>query len=274
MSYQIVADSSANLHGGAFISVPLKIITDTREFVDDGTLNTREMAEFLSGYKGKSSTACPGVSDYLEAFGDAERVFCFTITGTLSGSYNAARLAKEDYEAQHPSRKVTVVDTLSAGPEIRMQMEKVRQWLEEGQDPDTLDTKIAEYGKHTGLMFCLESLKNLANNGRVSPLVAKLAGVLGIRVVGRASDRGDLDPQDKCRGEKKALAKILQRMEEQGYRGGKVEIDHCLNETAAQELRRLILASHPSATVTISETTGLCTFYAELGGLMVGFEKE
>ena len=127
------------------------------------------------------------MQDYLAAFGNAELVFCYTITSNLSGSYNAARLAKIDYEAQHPGRKVIVVDTLSAGPEIRMQMEQLARWLDAGEDPLTLEGKISDYGAHTGLMFSLESLQNLANNGRVSPLVAKLAGVPA-RVIERARE--------------------------------------------------------------------------------------
>lgn len=274
MNYKIIADSSANLQDGTFVSVPLKIITGDREFVDDASLDIPQMATYLSGYKRKTSTACPGVQDYLAAFGNAELVFCYTITSNLSGSYNAARLAKIDYEAQHPGRKVIVVDTLSAGPEIRMQMEQLARWLDAGEDPLTLEGKISDYGAHTGLMFSLESLQNLANNGRVSPLVAKLAGVLGIRVVGRASNHGTLEPQDKCPGEKKALSKVFLRMREQGYQGGRVRIDHCLNEAAAKALRERILEQYPTAQVTIGQTGGLCTFYAEIGGLMIGFEKQ
>ena len=94
MNYKIIADSSANLQDGTFVSVPLKIITGDREFVDDASLDIPQMAAYLSSYKGKTSTACPGVQDYLAAFGNAELVFCYTITSNLSGSYNAARLAK------------------------------------------------------------------------------------------------------------------------------------------------------------------------------------
>lgn len=252
MNYKIIADSSANLQDGTFVSVPLKIIAGDREFVDDASLDIPQMAAYLSGYKGKTSTACPGVQDYLAAFGNAELVFCYTITSNLSGSYNAARLAKIDYEAQHPGRKVIVVDTLSAGPEIRMQMEQLARWLDAGEDPLTLEGKISDYGAHTGLMFSLESLQNLANNGRVSTL----------------------EPQDKCPGEKKALSKVFLRMREQGYQGGRVRIDHCLNEAAAKALRERILEQYPTAQVTIGQTGGLCTFYAEIGGLMIGFEKQ
>lgn len=256
-----------------FATVPLKISTDEREFVDDMTLDVKEMVTYLGGYKGRSGTACPSVADWVEAFGDAEEVFCFTITSSLSGSYNAARLAKDDYEAEHPGRRVHIFDTLSAGPEMTILIEKLADMVEQGADFDTICNEITAYMQRTGLMFSLQSLKNLANNGRVSPVVAKFAGALGIRVVGRASDKGELDPQDKCRGEKKALQKIVSRMKELNYAGGKVRIDHCDNPAAAEQLMHMLLQEYPQADIVIGETYGLCSFYAEIGGLMIGFEK-
>lgn len=277
MHYKIVSDSGVNLRkmetSADFTTVPLKIRTDEREFVDDPVLDVSEMVAYLKDYKGKSGTACPSVSDWLDAFGDAERVFCFTITSTLSGSYNAACVAKADYEAEYPERSVFIVDSLSAGPEMQILIEKVAELIELGKEFEEICNEISAYKESTGLMFSLESLKNLANNGRVSPLVAGVAGALGIRIVGRASVGGELEPMDKCRGEKKALAKIISRMKEMGFKGGKVRVDHCDNLSAAEQLKQQILQEYPKTDLLIGETCGLCSFYAEKGGLMIGFEK-
>lgn len=277
MHYKIVSDSGVNLRkmetSADFTTVPLKIRTDEREFVDDPVLDVSEMVAYLKDYKGKSGTACPSVSDWLDAFGDAERVFCFTITSTLSGSYNAACVAKADYEAEYPERSVFIVDSLSAGPEMQILIEKVAELIELGKEFEEICDEISAYKESTGLMFSLESLKNLANNGRVSPLVAGVAGALGIRIVGRASVGGELEPMDKCRGEKKALAKIISRMKEMGFKGGKVRVDHCDNLSAAEQLKQQILQEYPKTDLLIGETCGLCSFYAEKGGLMIGFEK-
>lgn len=274
MTYKIVTDSSANLRGSSahFASVPLKIITGEREFVDDTALDTEDMIAFLQNYKGKSSTACPSVADWLAAFGEADSVFCFTITSTLSGSYNAARLAREDYEAAHPERRVYLVDTLSTGGEMKLLIERTEQLLAQGEAPAAIYEALREYQKKTHLIFSLQSLNNLANNGRVNPLIAKISGALGMRVIGRASDRGDLETLSKCRGEKKALEKIVHHMREMNFNGGAVRIDHCLNSSAAAQLKELIEASYPDAEVTVGETGGLCSFYAEKGGMMLGFE--
>lgn len=273
---KIIFDSSADIRsltGVSFAYAPLKIITAEKEYVDCDTLDIRGMVDDLLHYKGKSSTSCPNPEDWLQAFGDATQIFCVTITGTLSGSYNAACVARNTYLEQKPETKIHVINSLSTGPEMKLIIEKLQEWIEAGLPFDTIVEKIEAYQKNTGLLFMLESMRNLANNGRVSALSAKAAGLLGIRVVGKASDRGDLEPLDKCRGENHALASLVKHLKALGFTGGKIRIAHCFNENAASKLQDLILAEYPQAQIEIYPTGGLCSFYAEKGGLLVGFEK-
>ena len=272
---RIVADSAADilaLRHIPFVSVPLKIITDQKEYVDNDRLSVERMVGDLKVYKGRSSTSCPNTEDWLAAFGDAPEVYCVTITGTLSGSYNAALTAKQIYEEAHPDRRVFVFNTLTAAAEIRLIIEKIEELLLEGMDFDGICQSIPAYKQRTGLMFMLASMRNFANNGRVSPAVAKFAGLMGIRVVGKASDEGTLEAMHKCRGEKSALVQLYATMKELGFCGGKVRITHTYNPRAAVRLMALIHEEFPSCGVEISHNGGLCAFYTETGGLLVGFE--
>ena len=277
MKYKIVADSGANLREIElpvdYEVVPLTITAGEREFVDNKSLDIDDMITYLKQYKGKSGTACPSVGDWMNAFSDAEIVFCVAITSGLSGSCNAARLAKDDYEALYPERHVCVIDSLSAGAEMNLIIEKLAELIEQGESFEAICDKIATYQKNTGLMFSLESLTNLANNGRVNPMVARIAGTLGICVVGKASDQGTLEQMAKCRGERKALQTLYKYMKELGYAGKKVSIDHCNNSEAVEKLKELICQEYPNASIKVGCTDGLCSFYAEEGGLLVGFEK-
>ena len=127
---KIVADSSCDLKELSkvcFSFAPLKISTKEKEFVDDEKLDIKTMVEYLHAYKGKSSSSCPNTHDWLNAFGDAENVYCVTITSNLSGSYNSAMLAKKQYEETYPDRKVLVLDSLSTGPEMALILEKIEE---------------------------------------------------------------------------------------------------------------------------------------------------
>ncbi len=273
---KIVADTSCDLFSlthAEFAAAPMKVITADREFVDDASLNVAEMVEYLDHYKGKSKSSCPNTHDWLEAFGDADDVFCVTITSGLSGSYNSACAAKQMYESEHEGKRVFVIDTLSAGPEMTLVIEKLEEYIRKGTPYEEICGGITEYLEKTGLVFMLKSLKTFANNGRVSPVVAKLVGIAGLCIVGKASEEGTLAPMHKCRGEKRSLETLLSDLAAEGFRSGKISIGHCMNEEAALQLKEMILAEYEDAAVEIHPFRGLCSFYAEKGGVLVGFEK-
>ncbi len=274
MNFRIVADSSANvlaLPGQDYATVPMKIVA-VQEYVDNEALNLSAMMEELKSHKGKSGTSCPNVGEWLEAFGDAEYVFGITITKNLSGSYNAAFQAAQTYMEENPGRKVFIFDSLSAGPELMLIAQKIRQCEAEGDDFETTRAKVLEYHNHCHTLFCLESLLNLAKNGRVPMAVAKITGVLGIRLCGEAQG-GTIAPVQKPRGAKKATQTMAELIKERGFRdGGKLRIAHCFAQEQAQDLVNVIRTQFPNAEVTVEHTTGLCSFYAEAGGLIVAFE--
>lgn len=275
MKYKIVTDSSSDLLSISdvpFSSVPLKINTAEKEFVDDVNLNIHEMLDYLEKYKGRSGSSCPNVAEWESAFENAENVFCVTITSALSGSCNAARTAAKNYKASHSERNIYVVDTLSTGPESTLIIEKLRELILADLSFENIVKKIKEYQKRTHLIFALESMHNLANNGRVNPLVAKLSGVLGIRIVGKASDEGTLEVTNKTRGERKMLACIAENIKKNGYNGEKIRIHHCENIQAVELLKKAVLAVFPKADIEVRSTRGLDSFYAERGGILVGFE--
>ena len=275
MNYKIVADSSSNvfgLSGVDYAHVPLKILNQGVEYVDVPGLDVFGMLDAMKASREGSSTSCPNVYEWKEAFGDAEAVFAVTITSNLSGSYAAARTAAEDYMEEHPGRRVSVIDTLSVGPEAHLVLDKLVELMAQGLEFDEIDKQVRDYLKTTRLCFSLESIENLARNGRCSMAVAKLVGVMGIRIVGRASDEGTLQQLHKCRGEKKALLAVFDEMKSRGYCGGKVWIDHCLNLNAAMALKEAIRAEFPESVVHIGTCMGLCSYYAEHGGLLIGYE--
>ena len=275
MKIKIISDSSSNMYtmdDVDYASVPLRIVTNEKEYVDNTELDVAAMVDDLSSYKGRSGTACPGVGDYLEAFDGYDEIYCVTITSNLSGSYNAAMTAKQQYEEDHPDAKVHIIDSSSAGAEMKLQLEKIREMVLEGKVFETIVKEIEEYKEnHTRLLFCLESLHNLANNGRVNPAIAKIAGLVGLRMVGDATG-GVLNPTDKCRGEKKAISTLFANMKKAGYKGGRLIIENCFNDKVPAALKELVLAEFPNAHVSVAPTGGLCSFYAEKGGLIIGYE--
>lgn len=273
MNYKIVSDSSSNLLQGTqwYQSVPLKILGQ-QEYIDDGSQDVAEMVHHLKHFKGKSSSSCPNVSDWLDAFEGHQCIFAVTITQRLSGSYNAAVQAANTYREEHPDARIYVIDSMAAGPEMAMIVDKIRTLMDQGMDPDQVMEQVKDYQGHLYTLFCLESLTNLARNGRVNPTVAKLAGVLGIRVCGEAQ-QGQIVPIHKARGAKKALNTLVEMIVERGFQDGcLLRVAHCLAPETAQALGDAILEKFPNARFQMETTGVLCSYYAEQGGLMIGFE--
>ncbi|MBQ6847781.1 MAG: DegV family protein [Clostridia bacterium] len=274
MNIKIVSDSSSNIYdveGVDFKSVPLKIISESREYVDTPDLDVKSMVEDMYESKERFSTSCPNAFDWGEAFKGGENIFAVTITKHLSGCYSAALNSAEDFKAENPQANIYVIDSLSTGGEMQLIIEKLKELAEKGLTFEEIKDEIEDYQKHTHLIFALRNLNNLAKNGRVNPAVAKIAGVLGIRIIGKADD-GHLKTVHKCKGKAKTLETLKNDMLEMGFKGGKVRISHCLNEESANELKDKILTVYPESDIEILPCTGLCSFYAELGGLLVGFE--
>ena len=275
MSIKIVTDSSSNLlmlDGVDFSSVPLKVIIGEREFSDNEAVDLQEMVSLLQNYTGSSSTSCPSVEDWLHAFGDAEEIFCVTMASTLSGSCSTARMARQEYEAQHPNRRVYLIDSLSMGPEMALMIEYIRDLAVGGMTAPHIYQALMRYKARTHLLFSLERLQNGANNGRIRQSVARGIGVLGIRVIGRASDLGQVEILEKCRGGKQSRNSLIRHMQELGYSGGRILIAHNANESGAIDLREQIRSVFGAVDVRIRTTRALCSSYAEQGALLVGME--
>ena len=131
---KIVADTSCDLFSlehSAFACAPMKIITAEKEFIDDEQLDVGLMVGYLDQYKGRSKSSCPNPEDWLSAFDGADDIFCVTITSGLSGSYNSACAAKKLYESENPGKRVFVIDTLSAGPEMSLVVEKLEEMIQD-----------------------------------------------------------------------------------------------------------------------------------------------
>ena len=272
---KIITDSAANLNvtklnGIEYQSVGLTLVCGDKVFLDGADFDQTEFDKFIENSSTEIKSSCPSVESYLAAIGDADEVYIFTISSALSGSYNTAQTAKKMILEEDPNRKIHVFDTKVAGPAERMAAVKASELLNEGVDFSEVVTQVQCYIDHLKIFFSLQSLKNLANNGRVNKTIAKLAGVLKINVLGWANKEGKIEQLGKARGTKRAYQSLVNILAKHNFNSKKVVIDHANNEKGALALKDLIQSKYPGCQVEIGTCTALCSFYAEKGGLMVG----
>lgn len=279
MNKKIITDSSANLladncSGTPHINAPLTIQVGDQAFKDDESIDKIEFLTALKNTNVKTTTSCPNIHEWLEAFEGGDEIYVFTITSALSGSYNAARQAANQYHEDHPDAKILVFDTRSAGPQVKMLAQKTGELIKEGLSFQEVVKEIEDYQEHLNLIFALKDLTNLSNNGRVPAAVAKIAGLLKLNIIGVANNKGEFELVTKARGDKRCYKKLLEEMIKRGYDGGRVMIDQNDNTTGAAAVKALILDKFPDAQVEIDECGALCAYYAESGGMMIGYESK
>ncbi len=273
--YRLVSDSSCDMHsmeGVPFISVPLTISTDQNTWVDNADIDVNHMMDTLASYKGRSYTSCPNVDAWLSAFEGADPVFAVTITSGLSGSYNSAMTARGMYLETHPDAKIHVFDSLSTGPEMRLLLERLYEWNEQGLPFEEIVRLGDEYLKRARLYFALYSVHNLAQNGRVSSVVAAAVDVIKIRILGTASVKGELETISKVRGDKKLINEFLKQLDEIRTPGRIFRITHAGNPEFAELLKSKLMEKYPAADIVVAESSGLCSFYGERGAIFLAAE--
>ncbi|HFI0451533.1 TPA: DegV family protein [Streptococcus suis] len=255
-----------------FISVPLTIQVGDQAFVDDANLDIDHMMEVMEASKSAAGSACPSPQAYQAAYEGAENIIVMTITGGLSGSFNAARVARDMYVEEHPEVNIHLIDSLSAGGEMDLIVDEINRLITTGMEFDELVQAITTYQENSKLLFVLAKVDNLVKNGRLSKLVGTVVGLLNIRMVGEASSEGKLELLQKARGHKKSVAATFEEMKKAGYNGGRIVMAHRNNDKFFQQFSELVKSTFPNAIVDQVATSGLCSFYAEDGGLLMGYE--
>ncbi|MDO4483851.1 MAG: DegV family protein [Clostridia bacterium] len=271
---RIVSDSASNLYtldGFDYKCVPMKIVTEKAQYVDEPGLDVSAMLDEIAQTKGRSGSSCPNVDEWLGAFEGADEVIAVAISSNMSGSYNAAHLAAEQYMQEHPGAKVYAVDTLSAGPGLHMVIDQLCDSIRAGLSFEEVVAAHQAYLPTVRMLFVLKSFHNLAANGRVNPAVAALCGMLNIRLLSAASETGTVKVLHKCRGDKKLLATLQKEIIDSGFDGKRLRITHIQNEEMANTVADFARSIAPDCDIQIVPATALCGFYAERGGIMLSY---
>ena len=277
MAFRIIADSScdifdlenkpANMY---FNTVPFVITVDGRDFVDDEKLDVGELVEAMAVSK-KSHTSCPSPADWIREFGEEDDVFAITISSNLSGSYNSACTAKQMVLENDPFRNIEILDSRGTGPSLSMTIDKLQELIAQGLGFEEIKTEIHKFMADHKLIFALSSYHNLVNNGRLPRIAGIVVGHLGLWGVGIASEEGTIKMKKIAKGGRKTLQVIMSDFKERVADKESIVISHFQNELFAHNLKKAIETEYPGKIVKIIPTRGLCSYYAEKGGIIVGF---
>jgi DegV family protein with EDD domain len=271
-------DVSPEMQGGCgiFERVPLSLQVDSAQFIDDEKLDIDGYLSVMESSAEAVRTAAPSPQLFLEKFRKDGAAFVVTISSKLSASYNNAMLAKELYLEDARDKFIHVFDSLSATCGQTIIAMKIKEALANGLKDSEVVSRVESFMKSMKTFVVLEKYDNLVKNGRISPLIAKVAGVLNIRPICLAVD-GEIAVVEKARGTRRALERLAEIIAETAAKE-KIDcatrtlaISHakCLDQ--ANRLKDAVMEKIRFKNSIVCEMTGLCATYAQRGGVSVAF---
>lgn len=200
MSVQIIIDSTADLPDrlrGAFPTVPLTVRFGEEEFVDGVTIDRQTFYERLVESDVLPTTSQATPADFLPFYENVKRAgdsaVVLTIASALSGTYQSACLAAQDYD------NIYVVDSQTAAIGTGILAEYALLCARQGMDAPSLTARLEEKRQDVCLIALLDTLEYLKRGGRISKAAAMAGSLLNIKPVVTVQD-GEVLVVGKARG--------------------------------------------------------------------------
>ncbi|ABR29902.1 carbohydrate-binding protein [Thermosipho melanesiensis] len=285
MKTKIILDSTSDIPKNWLEKYDIDIVSlhvnwPNDESEPDDTRDEEELKEFyekLSNAEQLPKTSQPSIVQFQEAYKKAidngyDSILVLTISTKMSGTYNSALLASQEFEIP-----IKVIDTKMASSVIANMARYARELLESGMDLDDVveQLQIARENKKFHAIFFVSDFDFLVKGGRVSRFSGFVGNLLKIKVGIFINKDGEMIPFDKVRGYKKAYNMILTKMEEEGVKIGKkiglIGI-HCNAKEHVEEMLKLIRERYKLEYFEMSNTGKVISTHVGIG--MAGFGIE
>ncbi len=274
MDINLIVDScvDCNIDTKDVEKIPFKIMIDDEEIIDSD-LDIMDLLAKMKNSKGHTKTACPSPEDFINAFKKCKNTFAVTISSALSGSYNSAMLAVNIMKEKFPDNVVHVFDSKSASAGESLVALKVKQMIEDNIDISEIIENTNKYISKLRTFFILDSLDNLAKNGRITNLKAIIGNVLHIVPIMGEDGNGSIVLKEQVRGKKKAFSRLVDMIGEYNvdFENTILGITHCNCFEKAEKLRDEIKTKYPFKDIKIFNASGLSSVYAYDGGIVIAF---
>ena len=216
MKTRIIADSSADLMNEVkerVTFVPLTISFDGVEYKDGETIDHKSFYEKLIESDVLPTTSQATPFEFEKKFREVEKAgesaVVITISSKLSGTYQSAMIAAEDFE------NIYVVDGDTATVGGGILVEYALQLADQGLEAKEIVEKLEEAKERVIIVALVDTLEYLKKGGRISSTAAFAGTVLNIKPV-ISLVHGTINMLGKARGSKQGNNLLVQEIERAG----------------------------------------------------------
>lgn len=194
--------------------VPLTVEIDGQLYQDRYEITPEIFFQKLEECKAFPKTSLAGPEKFLEQYRIAaeqgyDTVIVITIPAAASGTHQAARIAAEMMQEEHPALDITVVDSQMLCYPIGYQVKEAGRLAKEGASKQEILDRIRYIQLHTDVYFTVDSLKFLQKGGRISAAKAALGTILDLKPI-LTLKNGLVEQVENVRGEKKAMSRMVE----------------------------------------------------------------
>ena len=272
MEYQIMSDGACDLTMDLREKYNIQVVPFYVSF-DENTyykeideIGIREVYErMVSDPKTYPKTSLPSVQNYVDAFlphVEAGRgVICFTITTSLSGSYNSAINAKEIIEEDYPDARITVINSMGATvmQEIHA-IEAAKMKIAGYSYEEVVETATGNMRESGRIFFTVGDLDYLQHGGRIGKLAGMAGTMLKLKPMITLKD-GEIESSGVARSRKKSMLKVIDILKNHFENSGENPKDYYYyvgfgyDEEEGKEFQKLVDAQ--LAEMGVTETSSL-----------------
>ncbi len=277
MSYKIVIDSCGELPNELkkdprFESIPLRLEVGDYQIEDDENFNQAEFLQIVAKTPTCPKSSCPSPERYMDAYySDAQDIYVVTLSGKLSGSYNSAVLGKSLYHDKYGEKNICIIDSCSASCGETQIALKAMELADKGLPFAEIEERLLKFRDELTTYFVLDNLETLRKNGRLTGVKALVASTLSIKPVMGATDEGSIHQLGQAIGIKKAITKMADLIVKEVVNPEEkvLMISHCNCLERAKSLQDLVCSKVTFKGVSILDTAGISSMYANDGGVIV-----
>ena len=216
MKTRIIVDSTADLVSPfkeRVHIVPLTVHFGDEEYIDGVTIDHKTFYEKLIESDVLPSTSQATPDAFMQEMENAkeagESAVVITISSKLSGTYQSACIAAQDYE------NIYVVDSATGAVGAGILTEMALELLDQGWDAKAIAEKLEEEKQKIVIVALVDTLEYLKRGGRVSKTVAFAGTLLNIKPVLSVID-GEINMLGKARGSKMGNNLLVQEIAKAG----------------------------------------------------------
>jgi len=272
---KIVTDSSAYLDPETVAKhdirvVPLRIGFGTKFYREGIDITNEEFYQRLAGAKKLPTTSQPPVGDFSKVYGElvagGHSILSIHISGLLSGTINAALVAKKEY----PEAQIEVVDSLFMP--LRFFVVPAAQAAERGRPLPEIKDYVEKIIKSVNVVAMLDTVEYLWKGGRIGRAKALLGTLLNIKPIITVQG-GEVDALTKVRSKAKGMEYMLDFAERRarGSTSMHAGIIHINAPEAALALKEKVQARFNPVELEVVEFGPVLATYMGPGALALGF---